>query len=297
VRRLSSSRSLPLLLALAAMVTLLLIVGASDRIASANATSSIEGVWSFNGGKVAIQPGPEGTFVGTVVVPTRFALCTHPDGEKMWTDMRLQPNGSYWGLHQWFYETAECVRNPTLGLTAWRVMQAANGGHYLLVCFSSPEKATQPTIGPSGEAAGDSYGCVGSEVESGHVAPLPEGEKSTSRTRAAAESFSKAVKLPNNKQCLSRRAFQIHLEDPKYDPIKEVVITLGRRKLTVKRHGNVFAATINLKGLPRGTFTVKIRVTTVLGHHLTGSRTYHTCRTRRKSGKPKLLEPAGRRRG
>ena len=27
----------------------------------------------------------------------------------------------------------------------------------------------------------------------------------------------------------------------------------------------------------KGAFTVKIRATTVLGHHLSASRTYHTC--------------------
>jgi hypothetical protein len=295
VRFSSSSRSLLLLALFASMMTLLLIVGASDRITSASATSRIEGtspiegIWSFNGGKVAIQPGPEGTFVGTVVAPTKFALCTHPIGEKMWTDITLQSNGSYDGLHQWwFYETTDCVRNPTPGLTAWRVMEAAGGGHYLLVCFSSPEASSQPIIAPNGKAASDNYGCV----ESGHIAPLPGAGPGP---HAGTESFSDAVSLPGNMRCLSRRIFQIHLKDPKYDPLKEVVVTLGRHRITVKRHGNAFVATINLKGLPRGTFTVRIRVTTVLGYRLTGSRTYHTCATKPKSGKPKPLKSIGRR--
>ncbi|MGA2455478.1 MAG: hypothetical protein ABSG93_18375 [Solirubrobacteraceae bacterium] len=272
---------------------LLLLVGACAPVASASAASPIEGVWSFNGGKVAIHPGSDGTLVGTVVAPTKFAQCTHEVPEEMWTDMIQQGDEPYyWGLHQWFYENAECTPNPTLGRTAWRVMEAANGGHYLLVCFSSPEDPTQPTITPNGEHAGVSYGCDGSEVESGHVASLPSSEGST--TRAGVESFSEAVSLPSSKQCVSRRVFQIHLKDPKYDPIKEVVVTLGKRKLVVKRHGNVFATTIDLKGLPRGTFTVRLDVTTVLGHHLSSRRTYHTCATKPKSGKPKSLQPAGR---
>jgi hypothetical protein len=35
-----------------------------------------------------------------------------------------------------------------------------------------------------------------------------------------------------------------------------------------------------LKGLPRGTFTIKIVARTVKGTTLTGTRTYHTCRSK-----------------
>lgn len=273
----------------AAITAVLSVIAGSVWIGSASASSPIEGIWSFNGGKVAIQSTSGGTFTGTVVAPTTFAQCTHPIGEEMWKEMRLQENGSYWGLHQWFYETSECIRNPRLGPTAWRVMEAPNnGGRYLLVCFSSPEDPIQPMIGPNGETSGDSYNCTGSAVESGHVASLTE-TKGGGAGNAGVESFGKAVSLPSNKQCLSHRIFRIHLVDPKYDPIKEVVVTLRKRRTTVRRHGNVFTATIDLKGLPRGTFTVKIQVTTVLGHHLDGSRTYHTCVPGRHAVKPSTL--------
>jgi hypothetical protein len=277
----------------AAMMALLLILGVSEHAASASSNSSIEGVWSFKGGQVDIEPGSGGTLKGIVVAPTKFAQCTHEDGEEMWQEMTLQKNGSYWGHHQWFYEAAECARNPTPGLTAWRVMEAPGGGHYLLVCFSSPEKPEQPIIEPNGGSKDVSYGCVGSEVESGHLAGLPGVAKSTSSASGGTESFREAVSLPGSRACFSRRIFQIHLKNPRYDPIKEVVVTLGKRKITVKRHGNVLRATIDLKGLPAGTFTVKIRVTTVLGHHLVGSRTYHTCARKPKSHKPKALKPVG----
>src|ERR1700689_1456437 len=79
------------------------------QVASASPASPIEEVWSFSGGQVAIQAQPGGTFVGTVVAPTSFAECTHPVGEPMWTDITPQPDGSYWGLHQWFFENAGCL--------------------------------------------------------------------------------------------------------------------------------------------------------------------------------------------
>ncbi len=243
------------------MLALVLFLAVCVRVALASATPAIERVWSFNGGEVAIQAQPGGTFVGTVVEPTKFALCTHPVGEQMWTDMRAQSDGSYWGLHQWFYETAECVHNPTLGPTAWRVVEAPNGAAHLLVCFSAPG-GTQPTIAPSGVSAGVTYGCV----NSAEIAPVN-----------AVESFTQATSLPASQKCLSRRIFEIHLYQSRYDPFKQVIATLGGHRLKVKRHGNVFVGTIDLKGLPHGAFTLRIHITTVLGHHISGTRTYHTC--------------------
>ncbi len=261
-----------------ALVTLLLVLSVA-AVAPASALSPIEGVWSFNGGKVAIHPGPGGIYVGTVVAPTKFAMCTHPDGEEMWTGITPQQDGSYWGLHHWFFETQECALNPTPGPTAWRVMEAASGAHFLLVCFSSPEQPIQPTIASGGAHTDVTYGCDGSELESAQVAPLPGG--SVQGSRGGKESLSDAVSLPSNKKCFSHRVFQIHLRNPKFDPLQKVVVRLGRHTVTARRHGNTFAATISLKGLPRGRFTVRISVTTVLGHHLSGRRTYHTCVKRR----------------
>src|SRR5580704_14113940 len=69
---------------------------------TATASSSLEEVWSFGGGAIAIQGLPNGAYQGTVVSPTTFAECPHPAGEVLWTEMRLQADGSFWGFHQWF---------------------------------------------------------------------------------------------------------------------------------------------------------------------------------------------------
>jgi hypothetical protein len=282
-----------LLLALTAIALLLASLALASS-AGAEASSSIEGIWSFNGGEVAIQPAPgePGTLEGVVVAPTTFAECPHNDGEPMWTKMKLQSDGSYWGFHQWFYEKASCAPNKTLGETAWRVLEA-NGSRYLEVCFSSPEDPSQPMIAANGTVTGDTYGCVKSNTK--FVAALPTtggGSSGTSGKSGSSgvESFKNTVLLPSAQQCLSRRSFKIHFTDPKYDPIKTVVITLGKRRIVVRRHHNVFAATIDLKGLPAGTFTIKIQVTTVLGHHLSGSRTYHTCARKAKRHRPGALK-------
>jgi hypothetical protein len=50
-----------------------------------------------------------------------------------------------------------------------------------------------------------------------------------------------------------------------------------RKKLRTSRRGNLVTASVSLKGLPKGKFTVTISATTFLGRHLSGRRSYHTC--------------------
>jgi hypothetical protein len=251
-------------IALAAAVLL-----AAALSASAAATSSIEGVWSFGGGQIAIQPeGSSGRFEGVVVSPTKFATCEHKVGEPIWKEITPQPDGSYWGAHQWFYEESACTPNKQPGPTAWRVVAEPNGSHYLRVCLSEPGKS-QPSIPPGSAGINASYKCVSSAL----AGALPVAPNERSGTKASKETLS----LPSAKKCLSVRLFQIHLQDPKFDPFKQVVVTLKGKKVASHRHGKFIVSTINLKRLPRGAFTIKIRATTVLGHHLSASRTYHTC--------------------
>jgi hypothetical protein len=253
--------------------------------ASATAASSIEGIWAFNGGQIAIQPSStsNGTYEGKVVAATKFAECTHIVDEQIWTNITPQPDGSYWGLHQWFVE--KCERNPTRGPTAWRVIEEPSGAYYLRVCFSHPG-TSQPTIAASGAPKGPTeyatygvtYGCYNSEL----IAPLPV----VAGTTGVAGSVERLT-LPSPKKCLSLRLFKIHLADPQYDPLKTVIVTLKGRRVATTRKGKYVVATIDLKGLPKGAFTIKIHATTVLGHHLSASRTYHTCiaKLKKKPGK------------
>ncbi|MBA3806822.1 MAG: hypothetical protein H0X28_00290 [Solirubrobacterales bacterium] len=251
---------------------LLLFTLPTAAAAAAPAAPGIEGVWSYNGGQIVVQPAPNGKFVGIVVSPTKFATCTHPIGQEIWTGITLQTDGSYQGFHQWYFETAACGLNPTLGSTAWRVVEEVNGARYLRVCLSAPG-TTQPKLPPNSEGVGASYGCESSAL----TAPL---------SGSAVSSFKRVVSLPNTKKCLSGRKFRIHIRNTQYDPFKSVLVTLKGRKIPVVHRGNIYISTVNLKGLPHGAFTVKIKAITVRGHQISGSRTYHTC-TKRKTTKPK----------
>jgi len=234
---------------------------------SARAGAPLEGVWSFNGGRVAIKEQGNGTFLGTVVSPTKFAQCTHPVGEDMWTQLAPQTDGSYWGLHQWFFEGEECVPNPLPGPTAWRVLQRS-GGRILRVCFSAPGSNSQPTIASDGSSANVTFGCV----DSARISSLPE---------VSSADLAKYASLPKGNVCLARRRLRIRLRDPKNDPLAKIVVELRSGKIHRKaklRQGNgVTVATLSLAGLVKPAFTVIIRATTVLGHHLSTKRRYRLC--------------------
>lgn len=241
----------------------------------ARADPAIEGIWSFNGGKIAIQAGDPGSFIGTVVSPTKFSLCTHPVGEEIWTQMAQQADGSYWGLHQWFFESSECVRNPALGQSAWRVLQNAQG-RYLRACFSEPGSHLQPTIDPSGDAADATFGCVDSALLS--VLPHISSAKLT-----------RYVSFPPGQSCLKRRTLRIHIHEPKNDPIQKIVVTVSgggiSHKAKIKRKKKSAVAIVHLGGFASESVTVRLRLTTVLGQHLSGKRQYKRCSDHRRGGR------------
>jgi hypothetical protein len=242
---------------------LLLVAGAG----SARAEAPIVGVWSFSGGKVAIQAQADGTFTGTVVAPTKFAECTHPVGERMWTGITPQADGSYWGTHQWFFATAECIPNPALGPTAWRVL-GTKSSQFLRVCFSEPGSDAQPTIAGDGSDSSATFGCV----DSARISALP---------KLSPAKLAQFVHLPRNRSCLRHRKLRIHLHDPNNDPFSKIEISLKsgklQRKASVKRHRHSAIATLSLKGLPELDFVINARLTTVLGRHLSLHRKYRLC--------------------
>jgi hypothetical protein len=287
-------RHTSLLLAITA-ASLLFAIGA----ATASASTSITQVWAFAGGEIAIKPeGTTGKYEGIVVKATTFAACVHPVEQQIWKEITLQSDGSYWGLHQWYFNDGNCTENPQRGLTAFRVFEDTSGA-YLRVCLSEPGKP-QPTIPPgsggSGSYEGGENGCFSSKL----ISPLPiaegkgtenssPGSGSTTTGKSGTASYIESLSLPSAKMCYSTRLFKIHLKDPAHDPFKTVVVTIKGHKIKTSRHGLYIDATVNLKGLPPGAFTIKIKATTVLGNHLSGKRTYHTCAKKPKVSHPKKL--------
>jgi hypothetical protein len=260
----------PSLIALVAALAL----GVNVAAAAAN---EIEGVWSFEHGSVAIVQQPNGTFTGTVVEETTFNACPHAAGEVMWTGMTEQPDGSFWGLHQWFVKNADgtCEPDPRgLGPTAWRVLHNSAGERALKVCFSHPA-TSQPKIAPEGVATETTFGCY----ESALLAPVP-----TTTGGSGSLAFSKTVILPT--ECVNQTSLTIKLKDPKYDPLKKVVVKIKGKTVAAVKGIKKVRKGITLKKLPTGTFTLSVVATTVLNQRLSGSQTYKSCTA--GSGKIKL---------
>ena len=258
-----------LLLALLVLVAVPASAFGGPSTAASGAGNPIEGVWSFSGGAVAIQGLSNGSYQGTVVNPTKFAVCTHPAGQVMWTAMREQPDGSFWGLHTWFKGGARCEENPLRGLTAWRVLVGADGARHLVVCFSRPGDGSQPRIDAAGKCSGGTFGPA---IESSPLAPLPGSDPNEGPV-----SFERVVSLPDNSPCVKRKFLKIRLKNPRYDPLKEVVVKVNGKKARTVIGTERLQKPIVLKNLPEGGFRIRVVATTVLDERLTGNRKYTRC--------------------
>jgi hypothetical protein len=87
--------------------------------------------------------------------------------------------------------------------------------------------------------------------------------------------------LPSNKICLSRRHFKIHIRRyPGITYVEALVFVNHRTVSTTKSRSGQFTAPIDLRGLPSGTFPVKITVITTTGSIISGTRTYKTCHSK-----------------
>ena len=93
-----------------------------------------------------------------------------------------------------------------------------------------------------------------------------------------------------SRTCVSRRRFPIRLRAPRGDEIRRSTVSVlvdGRRRRVVR--GGRGTAVVNLRGLPRGRFQVRVVVRTTGGRTLRSSRSYRTC-----TPKPRRTRGAGR---
>jgi len=99
---------------------------------------------------------------------------------------------------------------------------------------------------------------------------------------------SDVIKLPSSKRCVSRRRFRIRLRQPGGIRIEQAIVFVNRKRVRVVKRKRV-TAPVDLTGLPKGRFTVKITVITTTGRIITGQRRYRTCTPKRRGpGKPRI---------
>ena len=91
------------------------------------------------------------------------------------------------------------------------------------------------------------------------------------------------VALPSASRsaCRSRRSFRIRLREPRRGRIASARVYVdGHRVRTVR--GKRLRAPVDLRGLPKGTYTVRVVAKTTTGRTLARTRRYRTCVPRPK---------------
>ncbi len=105
------------------------------------------------------------------------------------------------------------------------------------------------------------------------AAPAPPASAAPAQTPLKAAGV---FVLPSAKACVSRRSFRIRLRVPKgVTAASATVLVNGRTASVVK--GRRLTAPIDLRGLPKGRFTVKITLKTTDGRSVSSARHYRTC--------------------
>ena len=95
------------------------------------------------------------------------------------------------------------------------------------------------------------------------------------------------VTFPSAKRCVSRRRFRIRVRRIKgQPPYKRVKVTVNGKRAKVVR-GVRDTATVDLRGLPKGRFKVRITVTLANGRKVGATRKYRTCAKRTTKHKKK----------
>ncbi len=134
------------------------------------------------------------------------------------------------------------------------------------------------TVGPQGVMNGTYIVYKASDV--------PENGTWEAHPGASPEVFgpSGIVRTPSNKQCVSRRSFTIHIHGLSGLTYRQVTVYVNGRRVDVRR-GRRISAPVDLRGLPRGRYTVRITVITTTGQQLTATRSYHACAPKRRSAR------------
>jgi hypothetical protein len=160
---------------------------------------------------------------------------------------------------------------------------------------------TGPTYTPTRADEGHVLGCVVSARNQFGSAgfgtatvtvPVPQATQPTPQpplSNATPQQVASAFGLPPAKSCISKRHFPIRLREPNGIKIKKAKVLVNGKAVDVKKAKGRFTADVDLRGLPKGKFTVAIKITTKDGRTLKGARTYRTCSKKRRGGRPPIV--------
>jgi hypothetical protein len=202
----------------------------------------------------------------SAVAPMNRALPSIPASAVTGTTVTCEP-GTWTGSPTFAYEWRR-DGSAIAGASAQRYTIAEGDAGHTLVCHVTATNA-------GGSSGADSNPLVPTRPAPAPApAPIPPAPLEATPPRPVA--ITQIATLPSPKACVSRRHFIIHLLRVKKAGIVTAAIELnGRTIKTVRRSG--LGLPIDLRGLPKGTFTISIVTTDAHGHRLIGTRRFHTC--------------------
>jgi hypothetical protein len=133
---------------------------------------------------------------------------------------------------------------------------------------------------------GDNYGafdvtvfteaeCAAASCIAGAAAQPPARASSQEPLRPAAGGV---LSTSTTKRCASRRVIRIHLRAPRGVKLRSAVVKYRSR--TVRLKGRKLRTWVDLRGVPKGRFTVKITITSTRGQVFRTTRRFKTCTPR-----------------
>jgi hypothetical protein len=97
------------------------------------------------------------------------------------------------------------------------------------------------------------------------------------QTVSGAQPTSAGVPLPSNRRCTSRRRFPIRLVAPRGQQLRSATVTVNGKKAKVRKSGGRLVATVDLRKLVKGRYTVRVVAITGQGRRVVSQRRYRTC--------------------
>ena len=94
------------------------------------------------------------------------------------------------------------------------------------------------------------------------------------------------LETPSNTRCVSRRFFRIKLRKRYWPVIAAVTVKMPKVTRVLRRRP--WGTIVDLRGLPKGRFVVRITALTTTARTVRGTRTYRTCSGKLRGGRPKL---------
>jgi hypothetical protein len=142
---------------------------------------------------------------------------------------------------------------------------------HAILAFGTPQPDPTPTPTPTPDPT---------PTPTPTPSPTPQPSPVPSTPQTVPVTAASVIVWPSTHTCASRRDFRIRLVQPKGVALVSATVLVNGKRVQVLK-GKRLTAPVDLRGLPKGRFTVKIVAVTSAGQKLSSSRRYRTCAPKR----------------